>query len=82
MADAPALGAGTRKSVEVQVLSWAPFDSQALAGHLLAHGKPRELFLKSRMTVSDKPQRGIELPLPSISLTSPSPLSLPIPVLC
>ncbi len=24
MADAPALGAGTRKGVEVQVLSWAP----------------------------------------------------------
>ena len=27
MADTPALGAGTRKGVEVQVLSWAPVDS-------------------------------------------------------
>ncbi len=36
MADAPALGAGTRKGVEVRVLSSAPFDSYlAEAGYLL-----------------------------------------------
>jgi len=27
--------------MQVQFLSWAPFDSQATAWHLLAHGEPR-----------------------------------------